>query len=193
MGLYDPGLGRENPHGLLIPNAMASLIANRDQYDIATGNDADSDRHGIVTPDAGLMNPNHYLAVAIDYLYTHRDGWAADAGVGKTLVSSSMIDRVAAALGRALVEVPVGFKYFVDGLRTGTIGFGGEESAGASFLMRDGSVWTTDKDGIILALLAAEIIAVTGKTLPALRRASCRIRCTCLRPRRCRRKPRAES
>lgn len=146
------------------PNAMASLIANRDQYDIATGNDADSDRHGIVTPDAGLMNPNHYLAVAIDYLYTHRDGWATDAGVGKTLVSSSMIDRVVAALGRTLVEVPVGFKYFVDGLRTGTIGFGGEESAGASFLMRDGSVWTTDKDGIILALLAAEIIAVTGKT-----------------------------
>lgn len=146
------------------PNAMASLIANRDQYDIATGNDADSDRHGIVTPDAGLMNPNHYLAVAIDYLYTHRDGWATDAGVGKTLVSSSMIDRVTAALGRTLVEVPVGFKYFVDGLRTGTIGFGGEESAGASFLMRDGSVWTTDKDGIILALLAAEIIAVTGKT-----------------------------
>lgn len=146
------------------PNAMASLIANRDKYDIATGNDADSDRHGIVTPDAGLMNPNHYLAVAIDYLYTHRDGWAADAGIGKTLVSSSMIDRVAAALGRTLVEVPVGFKYFVDGLSTGTIGFGGEESAGASFLMRDGSVWTTDKDGIILALLAAEIIAVTGKT-----------------------------
>lgn len=146
------------------PNAMASLIANRDKYDIATGNDADSDRHGIVTPDAGLMNPNHYLAVAIDYLYRNRTGWAADAGVGKTLVSSSIIDRVAQSLGRTLVEVPVGFKYFVDGLSTGTIGFGGEESAGASFLMRDGSVWTTDKDGIILALLASEITAVTGKT-----------------------------
>lgn len=145
------------------PNAMASLIANRDKYDIATGNDADSDRHGIVTPDAGLMNPNHYLAVAIDYLYRNRTGWAADAGVGKTLVSSSIIDRVAQSLGRTLVEVPVGFKYFVDGLSTGTIGFGGEESAGASFLMRDGSVWTTDKDGIILALLASEITAVTGK------------------------------
>lgn len=146
------------------PNAMASLIANRDKYDIATGNDADSDRHGIVTPDTGLMNPNHYLAVAIDYLYRNRTGWAADAGVGKTLVSSSIIDRVADSLGRKLIEVPVGFKYFVDGLNTGTIGFGGEESAGASFLMRDGKVWTTDKDGIILALLASEMTAVTGKT-----------------------------
>ena len=146
------------------PNAMASLIANRDKYDIATGNDADSDRHGIVTPDHGLMNPNHYLATAIDYLYRNRTGWAQDAGVGKTLVSSSIIDRVADSLGRALVEVPVGFKYFVDGLSTGTIGFGGEESAGASFLMRDGKVWATDKDGIILALLASEMTAVTGKT-----------------------------
>lgn len=146
------------------PNAMASLIANRDKYDIATGNDADSDRHGIVTPDHGLMNPNHYLATAIDYLYRTRTGWAADAGIGKTLVSSSIIDRVADSLGRKLIEVPVGFKYFVDGLSTGTIGFGGEESAGASFLMRDGKVWTTDKDGIILALLASEMTAVTGKT-----------------------------
>lgn len=146
------------------PNAMASLIANRDKYDIATGNDADSDRHGIVTPDHGLMNPNHYLATAIDYLYRNRTGWAADTGIGKTLVSSSIIDRVADSLGRKLIEVPVGFKYFVDGLSTGTIGFGGEESAGASFLMRDGKVWTTDKDGIILALLASEMTAATGKT-----------------------------
>jgi phosphoglucomutase len=146
------------------PNAMASLIANKDKYDIATGNDADSDRHGIVTPDWGLMNPNHYLAVAIQYLYAHRDGWRPDAGVGKTLVSSSMIDRVAAGLGRKLVEVPVGFKWFVPGLRSGEIGFGGEESAGASFLALDGSTWTTDKDGILLALLASEIKAVTGKS-----------------------------
>ncbi|MDO4919182.1 phosphoglucomutase (alpha-D-glucose-1,6-bisphosphate-dependent) [Kocuria sp.] len=144
--------------------AMASLIGNRSTYDIATGNDADSDRHGIVTPDGGLMNPNHYLAVAIDYLYRTRDGWRADAGVGKTLVSSSIIDRVAQSLGRRLDEVPVGFKWFVPGLLDGSIGFGGEESAGASFLRRDGSVWTTDKDGIILALLAAEITATTGKT-----------------------------
>jgi phosphoglucomutase len=146
------------------PNAMASLISNKDSYDIATGNDADSDRHGIVTPDAGLMNPNHYLAVAIGYLYAHRDGWRADAGVGKTLVSSSMIDKVAEELGRKLIEVPVGFKWFVEGLQTGEIGFGGEESAGASFLSRDGSTWTTDKDGILLALLASEILATTGKT-----------------------------
>lgn len=144
------------------PYAMASLIGRRDRYDIATGNDADADRHGIVTPDAGLMNPNHYLAVAIDYLYTHRDRWPTGAGVGKTLVSSGMIDRVAADLGRELVEVPVGFKWFVDGLADGSLGFGGEESAGASFLRRDGSVWTTDKDGILLALLASEILAVTG-------------------------------
>ncbi|MFJ5836929.1 phosphoglucomutase (alpha-D-glucose-1,6-bisphosphate-dependent) [Streptomyces shenzhenensis] len=146
------------------PYAMASLIAQRDRFAIATGNDADADRHGIVTPDAGLMNPNHYLAVAISYLYGHRAQWPADTGIGKTLVSSSMIDRVAADLGRRLVEVPVGFKWFVDGLLDGTLGFGGEESAGASFLRRDGSVWTTDKDGIILALLASEITAVTGRT-----------------------------
>ncbi|BBX71216.1 phosphoglucomutase (alpha-D-glucose-1,6-bisphosphate-dependent) [Mycolicibacterium psychrotolerans] len=146
------------------PNAMASLIANRESYQIATGNDADSDRHGIVTPDAGLLNPNHYLAVAIEYLFTHRPEWAAETAVGKTAVSSSIIDRVVGGLGRKLLEVPVGFKWFVDGLVGGTIGFGGEESAGASFLRRDGSVWTTDKDGIILALLASEILAVTGST-----------------------------
>ena len=150
------------------PNAMASLIASRDAYQIATGNDADSDRHGIVTPDGGLMNPNHYLAVAIDYLFSHRSDWPASVAVGKTAVSSSIIDRVVAGLGRKLIEVPVGFKWFVDGLISGTIGFGGEESAGASFLRRDGSVWTTDKDGIILALLASEIQAVTG-TSPSQR------------------------
>ncbi|MEV0200603.1 phosphoglucomutase (alpha-D-glucose-1,6-bisphosphate-dependent) [Nonomuraea sp. NPDC050691] len=144
------------------PYAMASLIAGRDRFDVATGNDADSDRHGVVTPDGGLLNPNHYLAVAIDYLYAHRDGWPAGAGVGKTMVSSSIIDRVAGSLGRRLYEVPVGFKWFVPGLLDGSLGFGGEESAGASFLRRDGSVWTTDKDGIILALLASEITAVTG-------------------------------
>ncbi len=143
--------------------AMAGLIALKDQYDIAFGNDPDADRHGIVTPSAGLMNPNHYLAVAIDYLFRHRPGWRRDAAVGKTLVSSSMIDRVAADLGRTLNEVPVGFKYFVDGLVDGSFGFGGEESAGASFLRRDGTVWTTDKDGLLLNLLAAEITAVTGK------------------------------
>ena len=146
------------------PHAMASLIAGRDRFDVSTGNDADADRHGIVTPDGGLMNPNHFLAVAIEYLYGHRPGWAPDCGIGKTLVSSSMIDRVAAELGRRLDEVPVGFKWFVPGLVSGTIGFGGEESAGASFLRRDGSVWTTDKDGLILCLLAAEIIAVTGQS-----------------------------
>ncbi|MER5578481.1 phosphoglucomutase (alpha-D-glucose-1,6-bisphosphate-dependent) [Streptomyces massasporeus] len=146
------------------PYAMASLIEQRDRFQISTGNDADADRHGIVTPDSGLMNPNHYLAVAISYLYAHRDRWPATTGIGKTLVSSAMIDRVASDLGRELVEVPVGFKWFVDGLAGGTIGFGGEESAGASFLRRDGSVWTTDKDGILLALLASEITAVTGKT-----------------------------
>ena len=146
------------------PNAMASLVAQRDRFSVATGNDADSDRHGIVTPDAGLMNPNAYLAVAINYLFAHRPGWAADAGIGKTLVSSSIIDKVAAKLGRRLVEVPVGFKWFVPGLTDGSIGFGGEESAGASFLAMDGSTWTTDKDGLLLALLASEIIAVTGTT-----------------------------
>ncbi|MFE9865601.1 phosphoglucomutase (alpha-D-glucose-1,6-bisphosphate-dependent) [Streptomyces sp. NPDC005506] len=146
------------------PYAMASLISQRDRYQIATGNDADADRHGIVTPDAGLMNPNHYLSVAINYLFAHRAQWPTAAGIGKTLVSSGMIDRVAADLGRQLVEVPVGFKWFVDGLVDGSFGFGGEESAGASFLRRDGSVWTTDKDGIILALLASEILAVTEKS-----------------------------
>lgn len=146
------------------PNAMASLIGKIGDYQIATGNDADSDRHGIVTPDGGLMNPNHYLAVAIDYLYSHRPNWPGSTAVGKTAVSSSIIDRVVDGLGRKLVEVPVGFKWFVDGLIGGTIGFGGEESAGASFLRNDGSVWTTDKDGIILALLASEILAVTGST-----------------------------
>src|SRR5659263_514744 len=131
-------------------------------YDIATGNDADSDRHGIVTPDGGLMNPNHYLAVAIRYLYSGaRPGWPADAAIGKTLVSSSLIDRVASSLGRRLLEVPVGFKWFVPGLLDGSVGFGGEESAGASFLRQDGTVWTTDKDGILLALLGAEITART--------------------------------
>ena len=146
------------------PSAMASLIARQHDFDIATGNDTDSDRHGIVTPDAGLMNPNHFLAVAISYLYSHREGWSADAAVGKTLVSSSMIDRVVAGLGRRLLEVPVGFKWFVPGLLDGSVAFGGEESAGASFLTRDGSVWTTDKDGIILCLLASEIQAVTGSS-----------------------------
>ncbi|WP_447943659.1 phosphoglucomutase (alpha-D-glucose-1,6-bisphosphate-dependent) [Microbacterium aurum] len=146
------------------PSAMASLVARRHEYDILTGNDADADRHGIVTPDAGLMNPNHYLAVAIDYLFSHRDRWPADAAVGKTLVSSMIIDRVAASLGRQLLEVPVGFKWFVPGLLDGSVAFGGEESAGASFLRFDGGVWTTDKDGILLCLLAAEILAVTGKT-----------------------------
>ncbi|MFC3848953.1 phosphoglucomutase (alpha-D-glucose-1,6-bisphosphate-dependent) [Corynebacterium hansenii] len=146
------------------PNAMASLIGNRDKFDLSTGNDADADRHGIVTPDAGLMNPNHYLAVAIDYLFANRPNWAADTAVGKTLVSSSMVDRVVADLGRKLVEVPVGFKWFVPGLMDGSVGFGGEESAGASFLRHDGTVWSTDKDGLIMDLLAAEIIAVTGKT-----------------------------
>ncbi|PWU50039.1 phosphoglucomutase, alpha-D-glucose phosphate-specific [Micromonospora sp. S4605] len=146
------------------PNAMASLIAARADYQVSTGNDADADRHGIVTPDAGLMNPNHYLAVAIAHLFRTRTEWGPAAAVGKTLVSSSMIDRVAADLGRPLLEVPVGFKWFVPGLLDGAVGFGGEESAGASFLRRDGSTWTTDKDGILLCLLAAEIIATTGRT-----------------------------
>jgi phosphoglucomutase len=146
-------------------DAMASLIAKKDDYAISTGNDADADRHGIVTPDGGLMNPNHYLAVAIDYLYGGaRPDWPESTAIGKTLVSSSMIDRVAEALGRRLIEVPVGFKWFVPGLLDGSIAFGGEESAGASFLCRDGSVWSTDKDGIILALLASEMTARTGRT-----------------------------
>jgi phosphoglucomutase len=144
------------------PFAMAALIRRQHEFAVATGNDTDADRHGIVTPDAGLLNPNHYLAVAIDYLYRHRDGWPAAAAVGKTLVSSSMIDRVAEGLDRELLEVPVGFKWFVPGLLDGSVAFGGEESAGASFLQQDGSIWTTDKDGIILALLASEITAVTG-------------------------------
>ncbi|MET8139283.1 phosphoglucomutase (alpha-D-glucose-1,6-bisphosphate-dependent) [Sphaerisporangium sp. NPDC005288] len=146
------------------PYAMASLIAGRTAFQVSTGNDADADRHGIVTPDGGLMNPNHYLAVAISYLWAHRPGWPSGARVGKTMVSSGMIDRVVADLGRELYEVPVGFKWFVGGLLDGSLGFGGEESAGASFLRRDGSVWTTDKDGIILALLASEIVAVTGRS-----------------------------
>jgi phosphoglucomutase len=150
---------------------MANLLALRSDFDVAFGNDADADRHGIVTPVAGLMNPNHYLAVAIEYLFSHRPGWSADAAIGKTLVSSSIIDRVAASLGRRLVEVPVGFKWFVAGLGDGSLGFGGEESAGASFSRRDGSVWTTDKDGVLLALLAAEIRAVTG-TDPGVRYAA---------------------
>lgn len=146
------------------PHAMASLIAGRDRFDISTGNDADADRHGIVTRDGGLMNPNHFLAVCIDYLYKHRPDWAADAAVGKTMVSSSIIDLVVADLGRRLIEVPVGFKWFVPGLIDGSVGFGGEESAGASFLRRTGQAWSTDKDGLILALLASEITAVTGNT-----------------------------
>lgn len=144
------------------PYAMASLISHKDRFDIAVANDPDYDRHGIVCK-SGLMNPNHYLAVAIQYLFTHREGWSKDAAVGKTLVSSSIIDRVVKGIGRDLKEVPVGFKWFVDGLYTGTYGFGGEESAGASFLRKNGKVWTTDKDGIIMCLLAAEILAVTGK------------------------------
>jgi len=145
------------------PYAMASLIGLKDRFDIAFGNDTDGDRHGIVAPSVGLMNPNHYLSVAIWYLFQNRPGWRPEAAIGKTLVSSSMIDRVAAHLGRRLAEVPVGFKWFVDGLVDGSFGFGGEESAGASFLRHDGTVWTTDKDGIILDLLAAEITAVTGR------------------------------
>jgi phosphoglucomutase len=145
------------------PYAMAGVVALKDRFDVAFANDTDHDRHGIVTPSAGLLNPNHYLAVAISYLFSHREGWRGDAAVGKTVVSSSMIDRVAAHLQRRLIEVPVGFKWFVDGLLDGSCGFAGEESAGASFLRHDGSVWTTDKDGIILGLLAAEIMAKTGR------------------------------
>jgi phosphoglucomutase len=145
------------------PDAMAGLIGLRDSFDVGIGNDPDADRHGIVTPEGGLMNPNHYLAVAISYLFARRPGWPPDAGVGKTVVSSSMIDRVAGAIGRRLVEVPVGFKWFVDGLLEGSLGFAGEESAGASFLGMDGRPWSTDKDGVILGLLAGEITAVTGR------------------------------
>jgi len=152
------------------PYAMQRLIAQRGRFDVAWACDTDHDRHGIVAQSAGLLNPNHYLAVAISYLFAHRPGWPADAGVGKTIVSSSLIDRVVARLGRRLVEVPVGFKWFVDGLLGGTLGFGGEESAGASFLRRDGSVWTTDKDGIVLGLLAAEMTAATGRDPGALYR-----------------------
>jgi phosphoglucomutase len=152
------------------PSAMASLVGRKDEFQIATGNDADADRHGIVTPDGGLMNPNHFLAVAIAYLLSHRPDWPATTAVGKTLVSSSLIDRVVADMRRPLVEVPVGFKWFVPGLIDGSVGFGGEESAGASFLRRDGSVWTTDKDGILLALLASEIQAVTGRSPSKLHR-----------------------
>jgi phosphoglucomutase len=146
------------------PFAMASLIEGRNRFDISTGNDADADRHGIVTKDFGLMNPNHFLAVSIDYLYRNRPGWSPEAAVGKTMVSSSIINRVVESLGRKLIEVPVGFKWFVPGLIDGSVGFGGEESAGASFLRKDGKAWSTDKDGLILALLASEITAVTGKT-----------------------------
>lgn len=146
------------------PFAMASLIASKNKFRISTGNDADADRHGIVTDDAGLMNPNHFLAVSIDYLYGNRAGWSPSAAVGKTMVSSGMIDHVAAGLGRRLIEVPVGFKWFVPGLIDGSVGFGGEESAGASFLRLNGQAWSTDKDGLILALLASEITAVTGKS-----------------------------
>src|SRR5204863_8653715 len=145
------------------PYAMANPVKLKDDFDIAFGNDTDSDRHGIVTPSAGLMNPNHYLSVAIWYLFQNRQGWPETSAIGKTLVSSSMIDRVGREIGRKVVEVPVGFKWFVSGLLDGSLGFGGEESAGASFLRRDGVVWTTDKDGIIMGLLAAEIAAHTGK------------------------------
>jgi phosphoglucomutase len=146
------------------PYAMQRLTSLTDRFDVAWACDTDHDRHGIVTRDAGLLNPNHYLAVAVAYLFAHRPAWPAQAGVGKTVVSTSMIDRVAARLGRPLVEVPVGFKWFVDGLLAGSLGFGGEESAGATLLRRDGTVWTTDKDGIVLGLLAAEMTAMTGQT-----------------------------
>ncbi len=151
-------------------HAMAAVIAGRDDHDLSTGNDADADRHGIVTPDGGLMDPNHFLAVAIEHLLEHRPGWASDVAIGKTLVSSSLIDRVVAGHGRRLVEVPVGFKWFVEGLSDGTLGFGGEESAGASLLRRDGTTWTTDKDGIAMCLLAAEIAAVSGSSPSELHR-----------------------
>jgi len=147
------------------PYSMASLLKLKDNYDLAFANDTDSDRHGIVTPKGGLINPNHYLSVAIWYLFKYRKNWNSELKIGKTLVSSSMIDRVCASIGKEAYEVPVGFKWFVDGLYEGSLGFGGEESAGASYLRLDGSVWSTDKDGIILNLLAAEIMAVTGKDI----------------------------
>jgi phosphoglucomutase len=150
------------------PHAMARLIELADRFDLAFANDTDADRHGVVTPTAGLMNPNHYLAVVISYLFSNRPGWPADAAVGKTVVTTALLDRLAAALGRRLVEVPVGFKWFVDGLLNGSLGFGGEESAGASCLRRHGATWTTDKDGILLCLLGAEIVARTGHTLNEL-------------------------
>ena len=162
--VHDTRLGRQDPDGLLVAVRDGLARGRRGDYQIATGSDADADRHGIVTRDGGLMNPNHYLAVAIGYLYANRPGWPADTGIGKTAVSSSMIDFVAHDLGRRLVETPVGFKWFVPGLIDSSIGFGGEESAGASFLRTDGTVWTTDKDGLILCLLASEILAVTGQT-----------------------------
>ncbi len=161
MTLDSDGQIRMDPSS---PHAMASLVSIRDDYDISTGNDADADRHGIVTPDGGLMNPNHFLAVAIEYLVANRSGWDALTKIGKTAVTSSMIDRVVNVLGRQVYEVPVGFKWFVPGLFSGSLAFGGEESAGASFLRRDGTVWTTEKDGILLALLAGEIAAVTGES-----------------------------
>ena len=176
------------------PYAMARLVGLKDQYQVAFANDPDSDRHGIVTPSAGLMNPNHYLAVAIRYLLTHRPQWRHDSAVGKTLVSSSMIDRVVKKLGRKLCEVPVGFKWFVPGLVDGSFCFGGEESAGASFLRQDGTVWTTDKDGPIMDLLAAEITARTGKDPGrALPRTDCGVRHTLLHAHRCARHAGTES
>ena len=161
--VHDARSRRQNPHGLLIALRDGEFDQAKDQFDIAFGNDPDADRHGIVTRSVGLMNPNHFLSVAVWYLFQHRPGWRSDAAIGKTLVSSSMLDRVAASLGRKLNEVPVDFKWFVDGLVDGSFGFGGEESAGASFLRKDGTVWTTDKDGLIMDLLAAEITAVTGR------------------------------
>ena len=175
------------------PYAMAALVALRDRYQVAVGNDPDADRHGIVTPSAGLMNPNHFLAVAIDYLVANRPSWSAAAAIGKTVVSSSMIDRVAEGAGRRLAEVPVGFKWFAPGLFDGSMCFGGEESAGASFLRRDGTVWTTDKDGLIMALLAAEITARTGtRSRPALPGARGAVRLAALHEDRRAGHPRAE-
>ena len=161
--LHDRGPGRRDPHGPVVPYAMARLIELRDRFDLAFANDPDADRYGIVTRGGGLLDPNHYLAASVWYLFRHRPDWKSTAAVGKTVVTSSLIDRVAARLGRRLVEVPVGFKYFVDGLLDGSLGVAGEESAGASFLRRDGAVWTTDKDGLIMGLLAVESMARTGR------------------------------